>query len=121
MVGQVRDGPRPQIGERADVEDGAPGGELAHEPGILLGTDAVPQPVGAERLERAANGSGAGNLARVRDRAEAERARECEDLRVRLGRELRLEPAEADRDDAAVAVTRRPLHGGARLLLSEPA
>ena len=98
-----------EVRERADVEDGAAAGELRDEAGILDCADPVPDPVGAERLERAAHRLGAGCLAGVRDRAEPERAREPEDVRVRLRRELRLEPAEPDADDAAVAVPRSPL------------
>ncbi len=57
----------------------------------------------------------------MRHRGEPERARECERRLVRLGRELGLEPAEADAHDAAVAETSSPLDGQARLLLGEAA
>src|SRR5258708_3102916 len=77
--------------------------------GILRGGGAVTEPGGAERLERAAHGGGAGDLARMRDGAEPERLRPAEDVLVRLGRELRLESAESDADDAAVAIARCPL------------
>ena len=99
-----------EVRERADVEDGAAAGELRDEAGVLDRADPVAQPVGAERLERAAHRRGAGDLAGVRHRAEAERARERERGRVRLRRELRLEPAEPDPDDAPVAVPRRVPH-----------
>src|SRR6476646_1673679 len=75
MVGERVDRPCAQVRERADVEDGAAAGELPDEARILLGTDAVPEAVGLEALERAAHGHGAGDLARVRHRAEAERLR----------------------------------------------
>ena len=118
---QRRDGAGAEVRERADVEHGAAAGELPDEARILLGADAVAQPVGAERLERAAHGRGARHLARVRDRAEPERLRQHEHLRVRLGRVLRLEPAETDADDAAVAEARRPLHRRPRLVHREAA
>ena len=65
------DGARAEVRERAHVEHDAAAGELAHQPGVLDGADAVAQPVGAERLERAAHGRRAGDLARMRHRAEA--------------------------------------------------
>ena len=106
MVGQGRDRARAEVRERAHVEHGAAAGELAHEAGVLFGADAVAQPVCAEGLERAAHGRRACDLAGMRHRAEPERARERERRLVRLRRVLRLEPAEADADDAAVAVAR---------------
>src|SRR6266516_5026111 len=121
VVVQRRHGARPEVRQWADVEDRGAGGQLADEPGVLLGADPVAEPVGPERLERAADRRGAGDLARVRHRTEPERLRPLEDLLVRLRRELRLEPAEADADDAAVAVARGPLDRGHRLLLGEAA
>ena len=44
--------------------------ELADERGILDGADAVPDPLGAERLERAADRRRPGDLAGVRHRRE---------------------------------------------------
>src|SRR6266404_2476511 len=121
VVGERADRAGADVRERADVEHDPASGELADEPRILLGADAVTQPVGAERLERAAHGGGACDLARMRDGAEPERLRPAEDVLVRLGRELRLEPAESDADDAAVAVARRPLDRRKRHLLREAA
>src|SRR6476660_9806218 len=121
MVVEVGDRSRAEVRERADVEDGASVGELAYEPGILFGADPVPQPVGLQVLERAPHRRGAGDLARMRDGAEAERLRVREHGLVRLRRELRLEPAEPYPDNAAVHVARAPLDGLACLLLREPA
>ena len=76
----------------------------------------MPDPVGAECVERAAHGRRPGGLAGVRNRAEAEGARERERRLVRLGRILGLEPAEPDRDDSAVAVLGRVADDLLRLL-----
>src|SRR5581483_4725061 len=108
-----------EVRQRADVEDRAATCELVHEPGVLDRVDAVPETVGAERLERSAHGCSAGHLSGVRDGAEPERPREREHVRVWLRRVLRLEPAEADADDAAVAIPCGPLHRRTRLLLRE--
>src|SRR5438094_303425 len=121
MLGERAHRPGAEIRERADVEDGATAGQLADEPRVLSGADAVSEPVGLKRLERAANRFGSGRLARMRHRAEPQGLRKGEDLCVRLRRELRLEPPEADADDAAVAVARRPLDGRPCLVLREPA
>jgi hypothetical protein len=64
----------------------------------------VSHPVGAELLERTADGSRPSDLARVRDGGEPQLAREHEDGLVGLGRVLGLEPAEAHSDHAAIAV-----------------
>src|SRR5579864_1075922 len=121
VVVEARDRAGAQVRERADIEDRAARDELADEAGILLGPDAVAEPVCLEALERAPNGRGARDFPRVRDRAEAERLRVLEHVLVRLGRILGFEPAEADSDDAAVAVARAPVDRLARLLLREPA
>src|SRR5712691_12140423 len=121
MVVEVCDRSGTEVRERADVEDGASVDELSHEPGILFGADAVPQPVRLQALERASHRRGAGDLARMRDGAEAERLRVREYGFVRLRREFCLEAAEPHPDDAAVHVTRAPLDGLARLGLREPA
>ena len=65
------------------------------------------EPVGAERLEGAAHRGGAGDLACVGHRAQAERVGELERWLVRLGRELGFKPAEAHGDDSPLAVLRR--------------
>ena len=70
----------------------------------------MPEAVGAELLERAAHRRRPGDLAGVRDRGEAQLAREREGRLVRLGRELGLEAAEPDADDAALAVGGRVAH-----------
>src|SRR5581483_2982726 len=70
MVGEARHRPGAEVRERADVEDDAAVGELADEPGVLLGADAVTKPVGAERLERPAHRGRTGDLAGVRHRSE---------------------------------------------------
>src|SRR5262249_532128 len=114
------DDPGAEVRERADVEHGAAVGELGDEAGILDGSDAVPEPVGIERLERAAHGHCASGLARMWDGREPELVNLLEDVGVGLRRALGLAPPEAHADDAAVAVARRPLDGGARLVLLEP-
>ena len=80
------------------------GSDLAQEPGILDGADAVAQSVGAERFERSAHGCGPGHLARVGYRGESQVARQGEGGLVGLGRILGLHSAETDAENAAVAV-----------------
>ena len=121
MLLERRDRARAQVRDRADVEHELPLGELAHEAGVLDRADAVADAVGAERVERAADRRGAGDLARVRHRGEAFVARECEDGLVRLRRELGLEAAEPDADDAAIAVPRRVPHDLGRFVEREAA
>src|SRR5262249_12403000 len=104
MLLQRPDDAGAEIRKRADVEDGATSGELGHETGILDRADAVPDPVGAQLLERSAHRRRACRLARVRDGSEPEGAREGEGRLVRLRRELSLEPTEPDRDDSALPV-----------------
>ena len=70
----------------------------------------------ASTIERTANGVRAGDLACVRHRAQALGLRELEDGRVRLGRVLRLEPAQSDPDHAALRVPRRVPDNGLGLL-----
>jgi hypothetical protein len=101
------DRPRTQVRDRADVEDDGPIRELSHQRRILDRADPVPDAVGAERLERAADRRRAGVLACVRHGAQPLGLRQCEHLGVRLRRELRLQSAEPDADHAALAVLRR--------------
>ncbi len=77
--------------------------------GILDGADAVPDAVGVQRVEGAADRGRSGALAGVGHRAEAQRARECEGRRERLGRGL--EAAEADGQHAPLAVAGAPTDG----------
>src|SRR5439155_15751643 len=95
--------------------------QLSHEAGVLFGADPVAEAIRLKALERATHRGSPGDLPRVRHRAEPERLRVDEYVRVRLRRELRLETAEADADDAAVAVARGPLDGLSRLLEREAA
>src|SRR5581483_10846453 len=121
VIVEARDRAGPEVRERAHVEHRPARDRLADESVVLLDADPVPEPVGLQVLERAADARGAGHLARVRDRAEPERLRVGEDLLVRLGRELGLEAAETDADDAALAVPRAPVDGLTRLLEREAA
>ena len=103
-----------RFGERAHVEDGAAAGELADEAGVVDGADAVADPVGAEALERGAHGFCAGQLAGVRHRSDATRARDREGALERLGRIF--EAADPEADDAAVSVLDRESGDRLRLL-----
>ena len=89
--------------------------------GIVDGADAVPEPVGAERVERAADRRDAFGLAGVRYRTEPAVLRDAERGRERLGREPGLAAAEPDGDDAAVAVLDRVARGLDRGLEREAA
>src|SRR5436190_3431877 len=102
MVVELGHGARPEIRDWTDVEHRAAVGELPDEPGILLGADPVPEPVGLQALERAAYGGGAGDFARVRDRAQPNGLCMLEHRFVRLRRKLRLESAEPDAHDPAI-------------------
>ena len=66
------DGPRAQVRDRADVEHDPAVGDLLQEARVLRRADPVPEPVGAEGVERAANRGWADDLARVRHRGEPE-------------------------------------------------
>jgi hypothetical protein len=82
--------------------------EVAAEEGWVVGVDragdAVANAIGAEGFERTADGLGPGRLAGVGDRGDAAVAGDREGLGVRLGRVAVLGTAEAEADDAAVAV-----------------
>src|SRR5581483_1102816 len=112
-----RDDPRTDVADEAGVEDDAAVGELAQDALVLDRADPVPEPVGAEVVERAADRLRPDDLARVRDRAQTLREREPERVGVELGGELPLEPPEADGDDAALAEPRRVPDGVLRRLL----
>ena len=111
-----RDGPHPHVGRRADVEHGAAVDELAHQHRILDGADAVPDPVGVQRFERAPDGRRADHLAGVRDGAQPALTGEPEGIGELLGRRLALDAAEPDPDHAAIAAGDRPAHDVGRLL-----
>src|SRR6266540_6245396 len=104
MLGERAHRARAQVRDRADVEHGAPVGELPNEAVVLDGADAVPQAVGPQRLEGAPDRGRARVLARVRDRAEALGACERERALVGLWRVFGLAPAEADGDDAPLSI-----------------
>src|SRR4051812_6349058 len=106
MLVERCNGSSAHVRDRADVEDDATVRELGDERGIVDGANPVPDPVGTERVERTAHRRGACDLARVRNRGQPLLAGDRERRLVRLGRELRLEPAEADADDAAIAIPR---------------
>src|SRR5207244_3393685 len=91
------------------------------EPRVLHCADPVPDPVRLERFERAAHRRRAGAFPRVWDGGQPERARERERRLVRLRRVLRLEPAEPDAENSAVAVLRAVAHDLLRLLGGRPA
>src|SRR6185437_14554290 len=115
------DDPRAQVRDRADVEHHLPVGDLPHEAWILDRADPVPETIGAELLERAAHRRRPRDLAGVRDGGEPQLARKVERRRVRLRREVRLEPAQPDADDTAVAVASGPADELLRLGEREPA
>ena len=79
------------------------------------------KPIGAERLEGTANRGRSGDFAGVRHRPETLGLRERERLLVRFRRILGLEAPEADPDDSALAVVRRPANRGDRLVDREAA
>src|SRR4029079_5664766 len=110
------DGARAEVRERAHVEDRAALGELAHQAWVLDRADAVPDPVGGERVEGAADGGCAGSLTGMGYGGEPEGACKRERVCVGLGRILRLEPAETHGDDTPIAVLRRVADDLLRLL-----
>src|SRR5439155_2791138 len=116
MLGEASAGPSAQVGNRAGTAHRPAPGDLTDEAGIVLGANAMTQAVGAEHVERSAHRGRPDDLPGVRHRAQAFGLRQRERRLVGLWRILGLEPAEADADDAAVAVARGPTNGGDRLV-----
>src|SRR6266851_5847190 len=75
--------------------------------------------IGLKALDGPADRRPAGHLSRVRSRADAAVPRDPEGGFERLRRVLRFAPAEADRDDAAVAILDRVARGFDRGLEAE--
>ena len=107
-----------EVRDRADVEHDLPRRQLPDERRVLDGTDPVADPVRVERLERAPHRGRPDDLARVGHRREPFALRVAEDVRVRLRRELRLEPSEPDPGEP---VRERISDRGSGLVLREAA
>ena len=116
MLLERGDHPGADVRDRGDVEDEPAVGELLHERRVLDRAEAVADAVGLEQVERGAHGLRADDLARVGDGAEAGLAggpeRGLEDRVLVVG----LLSAEADSDDAPVAVAGGDLDQGERVL-----
>lgn len=93
-----------EVGDRADVEDGSPVGELAHQAGVVHGADTVTDPVRPEPLEGIADRVDTGELSGMGYRGEAVFARETKDVLERCRWVLDFRPSEAHPDDSPVSV-----------------
>ncbi len=107
VIGQRADHTGAQVRDRAHVKHYAARGQFPQQARVFGSPDAVPDPVGAEAVERTADRRRAGRLAGVRHRREPALAGDPERPRERFGRVLSLRAAQADAHYSAVTVGHR--------------